>query len=95
MERIIIAGSDVDKMKEEFRKHMGEYEKLNTTKTGSICAGVFSKENLEVVKNGFEVQNTYRFDPMKVEFYTKKLVMKPLTIKNRKKVLVVNTGGMS
>lgn len=88
-----------DKLIDRAYKSMGlvrsENENLRTTPTGSICLGVFDKENVEYLKRGIRIKNTYRFDPREIEFYKKKLVMKPLVIKPKSRVLIVNTGGLN
>jgi len=74
-----------------------EHGNLQTTKTGSICLGVLNKENVYYFgeRDGIEVQNTYGFTEKPITFYKKQLVEKPLIIKPKSKILVVNTGGLS
>ena len=74
-----------------------EHGNLRTTPTGSICLGVLNKEHVKYLgrRKGIEIKGTYRFDPKKIEFYQKELVMQPLIIEPKSKVLIVNTGGLN
>ncbi len=88
-----------DRLIDKAYKSMGlvrrEHPDLRTTPTGSICLGVLNKEYVEYLDRGIRVMGTYGFDVKCNEICKKELVMKPLIIKPRSKVLIVNTGGLN